>query len=112
MPNDETQAERFLRKAEICALTGWNRATIDRKVKAGKFPKSVVLDADSANPIPVWPLSVYNTWAPSRPQGAGRAPQLLPSIRARQAAARARREQRAQPSQPEASPRKIIRRPQ
>lgn len=32
------EAERRLRKAAVCKLTGWSRATLERRIRAGRFP--------------------------------------------------------------------------
>ena len=55
-------AERFLRRREVCELTGLSRSAIYSLMQADKFPKPVKLGEKAV----AWPLSDIVAWQQER----------------------------------------------
>lgn len=57
----QNQIDPILRKCEVVGVTGLSYSTIQRKHKAGEFPKPVRLGANSVG----WKLSEIQAWLDS-----------------------------------------------
>jgi hypothetical protein len=63
---------RLIGVAEVCALTGWSRFTLDRRVKAGDFPEPIEGAGEGHTAAGKrrgtgekrkWTLAQYESWA-------------------------------------------------
>ena len=59
---------RFVRKRRILAELDIDASTLWSWEKAGRFPRSVVLNPGSLREIKAWRESDYEQWKASRPQ--------------------------------------------
>lgn len=50
---NDAEQERFLRKNQVCSLLGVSVSTLDRWIKAGRFPKGTPIGTK----VRVWPYS-------------------------------------------------------
>lgn len=55
---------RLLTPADVLALTGWSRATLDRYIERGEFPRPMAGNGDRAKgKSRRWTLAQYEAWA-------------------------------------------------
>jgi predicted DNA-binding transcriptional regulator AlpA len=81
MLSNQLEANRLLRKLEVCKLLGIDPVTLYHWIKAGEFPVGIILNPRSS--ITAWKQSEVLEWLDSRQRGL-----LAPPI----AANRARRQ--------------------
>lgn len=59
--------DTLIRMPEVIGMTGLSRATIDRRVKEGKFPKPVPLSDSDARSAPIgFALDEVQAWIEQR----------------------------------------------
>jgi predicted DNA-binding transcriptional regulator AlpA len=84
VPNTLDNDDRLIRKAEVCRLLGIDGTTFWTWVKAGEFPRGLILNPRSN--IVAWKRSTVLAWIEGRQHGTGRAPIAANAARRKRAA--------------------------
>jgi predicted DNA-binding transcriptional regulator AlpA len=58
MDQDKIQPEAFIGIRRVCEISGFSKATINRKIKAGQFPAPVIAEGNCTR----WDLAEVMTW--------------------------------------------------